>query len=73
VKAPRTIRVLLDRHGHPIESHDASKCTQAYARERRRELAKLHPEDAPFAVGTYELRPPGGKRAVITLTPKKKQ
>jgi len=73
VKAPRTLRVILDRHGTPVESHDATKCTQALARERRRELAQLYPEDAPFAVGTYELRPPGGKRALITLPPKRKK
>jgi hypothetical protein len=70
VKAPRTLRVILDRHGHPIESHDASTCTQAYARERRRELAKLHPEDAPFAVGTYTLNTPA-TREVIRLAAKR--
>jgi hypothetical protein len=68
VIAPRSLRIILDRSGTPIESYDAEKYSREFVRGRRAKLAKQYPERAPLAIGTYELRrAPGEVREVVRL------
>jgi hypothetical protein len=66
VKAPRTIRLIVDCDGRivsgPIEGRNEATRT-------RNRIHMEHFGGHPFAVATYDLRPPGGKRALITLPP----